>query len=176
METNASGQLTATTQNPGQLHSSGIKPNKIRNLYMNKKGITLIELLVVIVIVGILAAIAIPAYTNYLQRARRVDAKTALEQLRAAQEMWRAEKGSYSVSVAELQNTMSAPATSISNYYTWGFTVLNANSFTAQAVPQGSQISDIGGTLFISQDQKWSIDKNGIRHNYPADRESAWAR
>ena len=59
------------------------------------KGITLIELLVVILIVGILAAIAIPGYTSYLQRARRADAKTALEQVRATQEMWRAEKGSY---------------------------------------------------------------------------------
>lgn len=142
----------------------------------SNKGITLIELLVVIMIVGILAAIAIPFYTNYIQRARRADAKTALEQVRATQEMWRAEKGSYSLSIAQLQTTMGAPQTTISPYYTWSYTVVNANAFTAQAVPQGSQTSDKGGTLFISQDQKWSIDKNGIRHDYPADRDGAWAR
>lgn len=60
---------------------------------MNQKGITLIELLVVVIIVSILAVIAIPTYNGYMLRARRSDAKTALEQLRAAQEMRRAEKG-----------------------------------------------------------------------------------
>jgi len=121
---------------------------------MNERGITLIELLVVIVIVGILAAIAIPVYNGYTQRARRADAKTALQQIRAAQEMWKAEKGSYSVSVAELQTTMGAPATSISSYYDWDFTVLNQNSFTARAQALGSQATD--GNLFINHlGQQW---------------------
>ena len=53
----------------------------------SNRGITLIELLVVIVIVGILAAIAVPVYTNYLQRARRADAKTALERFRASRDV-----------------------------------------------------------------------------------------
>jgi type IV pilus assembly protein PilE len=144
----------------------------------SNRGFTLIELLAVVLIVAILAAIAIPTYTNYLRRARRVDAKTALEQLRAAQEMWRAEKGGYSGDAVALTNTMGAPATSISPYYTWSFTgTLNANSFTAQAVPAGTQTSDPGGTLFINQaGSKWDVDINGVQHNYPADPASAWAK
>jgi len=71
----------------------------------NRNGFTLVELLVVVVIIAILAAIAIPLYTNYLQRARRADAKTALEQVRAAQEMWRAEKGVYSLDRSEIQSS-----------------------------------------------------------------------
>jgi len=127
----------------------------------SNKGFTLIELLVVMVIVGILAAIALPLYTGYVRRANRADAKTALEHVRAAQEMWRAEHGSYSVSIAELQTTMGAPATNISPCYTWSFTATGANAWTAQATALGSQASD--GNL--------TIDQNGVK--LPADK---WAR
>jgi type IV pilus assembly protein PilE len=125
---------------------------RIQNV-KSRAGLTLIELLMVIVIVGVLAAIAVPMYSGYMQRARRADAKTALEQVRAAQEMWRAEKGQYCTAAnaeATLRTTMGAPATTVSNYYTWSFTVKTATAFTAQATAIGSQVSD--GNLTINQD------------------------
>ena len=122
----------------------------------SRMGFTLIELLVVIVIIGILAAIAIPMYTNYMQRARRADAKTALEQLRAAQEMRRAEQGGYSTDLTELRTTWGVQANPIGDYnlqWAGGF-ALNANSFTAEAAPfTARQLTD--GSLFI--------DNNGIK-------------
>ena len=124
----------------------------------SRMGFTLIELLVVVVIIAILAAIAIPMYTNYMQRARRADAKTALEQFRAAQEMFRAERGSYSIDVNQLRSTWGVPA--ISGDYNIDFLVATPNTFTAQATPNTArQLSD--GSLFINQDgRKWDADGN----------------
>ena len=101
---------------------------------MNRKGLTLIELLIVMVIVAILGAIAIPMYTGYMTRARRADAKTALEQLRAAQEMRRAEYGSYSTSIVALRDSWGGPDSRVGDYDI-SFTVATVNSFTAMADP-----------------------------------------
>ena len=115
----------------------------------SSKGLTLIELLAVVAIVAILAAIAIPVYSNYMQRARRADAKTALEQLRAAQEMCRAERGSYSLNLVELVTTWGVPA--ISGDYAILLVNTGANAFLGEAQPTTArQLSD--GSLFINQD------------------------
>ncbi len=124
--------------------------------YRYSKGITLVELLVVILIVGILAGVAVPVYTQYMVRARRSDAKTVLEQVRAAQEMWRAERGTYAIddgngtAVAKLINTMGVPPNPVGDY-NWNFSVApTATTFTAQTVPNTArQLGD--GNLTIDQ-------------------------
>jgi type IV pilus assembly protein PilE len=139
----------------------------MKNYISNNKGITLIELLVVVVIVGILAAVAVPIYTGYMVRARRVDAKTVLEQVRGAQEMWRAERGSYAINdgdgtaYAKLTTTMGVPVNPVGDY-TWSFSVLGVNAFTAQAAPNTARQNDDGNL---------TIDENGIK--LPADK---WAK
>jgi len=117
------------------------------------RGLTLIELLIVIVIVGILAAIAVPVYTNYMQRARRADAKTALEQLRAAEEMYRAERGSYSTDLVQLVNSWGVP--NLSGDYAILLNSSTALGFLAEGRPNTArQLSD--GSLFINQDGRKS--------------------
>ncbi len=58
-------------------------------------GVTLIELMIVIVIVGILASIAVPSYRNYVMRAQRTDAMSALLRVAAAQEKFYLQNNTY---------------------------------------------------------------------------------
>ena len=68
-------------------------------------GVTLVELMVVIVILGIIAAFAVPGYRQYMMRANRTDATTALLRIAAAQERWFIANGQYATTAAELQNS-----------------------------------------------------------------------
>lgn len=62
---------------------------------MNKKGVTLIELLIVIAIIGILAAIAVPAYIGQQTNAARTEGYSNLQNLRLLEEQYFAENGEY---------------------------------------------------------------------------------
>ena len=58
--------------------------NRINKFAKTEKGFTMIELMVVVIIVGVLAAIAIPVYSNYVKKARVSEASARFGDLLTA--------------------------------------------------------------------------------------------
>jgi type II secretion system protein G len=72
-----------------------------------KKGFTLIELLIVVVIIGILAAIAIPKFANTKQKAYLASMKSDLRNLSTAEESYFADGQQYTTSKSAMNFTES---------------------------------------------------------------------
>lgn len=71
------------TRHPSQFQSQAVR------------GFTLIEMLIVVVITAILAAVALPAYQDYIARGHITEATAALAELRTRAEQWFADKRTY---------------------------------------------------------------------------------
>jgi prepilin-type N-terminal cleavage/methylation domain-containing protein len=75
---------------------------------VKSNGFTLIELLIVVVIIGILAALAIPKYANTKQKAYVAQMKSDLKNLATAEEAFFYDSTLYTSSLAALNNFRSS--------------------------------------------------------------------
>lgn len=117
-------------------------------------GFTFIELVITVAIVGILAAIAYPMYTDQIRKARRADAKNSLLGLQVDQEKYRANNPTYAASFNELYGGGGgASQDSSDGYYTISITANTATTFGATATPKTGtdQADDDCGTFAINQ-------------------------
>ena len=99
-----------------------------------EKGFTLIELMIVIAIIGILAAIAIPQFTNYKRRAANSAAMSDAKNLATAQEVYHTDNNTYASSTASLVGVGFPGA---SKGVTPNITGANADTFSATLVHSG---------------------------------------
>ncbi|MDT8998721.1 type IV pilin protein [Paucibacter sp. APW11] len=114
-------------------------------------GLTLIELLVVLAIVGILLAIGLPSYQQYVMKGRRADAIKALNEVVQAQERYRSSNSSYANSLTTLYSTTTAP--DLAQHYDMTLSGVSASGFTIAASPKtgGLQTQDtVCATIKIS--------------------------
>jgi type IV pilus assembly protein PilE len=82
------------------------------------KGFTLVELMVTVVIGAILISIAIPAYSSYVLKSHRTDAKSALVDLASLEERYFSTQNTYTSVPSQLGYTGGAPPFTVgSGYY-----------------------------------------------------------
>ena len=113
------------------------------------KGFTLIELMLVILIIGILAAIAMPQYDDYVTRTNRTAAQQYMLELASAEQQYLLDSRSYTSTIANLG--VSEPS-AISGVYTVTIAVSAGPPgfvITAKPVAGTTQASD--GDLTINQ-------------------------
>lgn len=134
---------------------------------MNKgriRGFTLIELMVVLLIVGILSAVAVPTYRQYVIRAQRTEAKTALLRLAANQERHYLQNNTYTDDLALLGFETGVSENAV---YTLSVPIADSVTYQAIALPTpGGGLNDVD----MSQDEAcaiFTIDAAGQRSAFP---------
>src|SRR6202012_1489444 len=123
---------------------------RLRHRAQGQEGFTLIELLVVILIIGILAAVAIPAFLNQKNKASDSNVKSDINTAQLAEESYSANNNTYvNASGTTTSNLLLAAEPSLKTAFTTG--TGNEQMAVTNASAQGYTITayDPNGTSFV---------------------------
>ena len=119
-------------------------------------GFTLIELMITVAIVGILAAVAIPAYTDYVRRGQLPEATSALSDYRVKMEQYFQDNRNYGTGACATGGVSTpgwsgfAPAGA--KYFTYGCELTNGGaSYTITATGKGGAVGHV-----------YTVDQDGM--------------
>ena len=113
----------------------------------NKKAFTLIELLVVVLIIGILAAVALPKYQAVVDKSRYMQMLVIGKALQTAQEVYFLANGNYSMSLDELDMAIPTQASGhesisdITNFSKLGFSIWLYNTYAVFMGPHNTRLT-----------------------------------
>ncbi|CAD5109036.1 type IV pilin protein [Zestomonas carbonaria] len=111
-------------------------------------GFTLIELLTAVVVIGILAAIAIPSYQSYVRRAACEDAKSVLTGAANVMERFRAQNNTYTG--ATLGVYAGSPVDGSTKHTQIAISASTATTYTLTATPTNGGLLANRGTLTLT--------------------------
>lgn len=118
-----------------------------------QNGFTLIELMIVVAIVGILAAIAVPSYSDYVTRGKLAEASTQLATMRVKLEQYFQDNRTY-VGGCVAGTVAPLPTGNDARYFTYTCPILTASAFTVTATGIAAQ----GTGSFV-----FTIDQNNAK-------------
>lgn len=143
-------------------HTDMVTPARfaLREMLKRQPGFTLIELMVTVIIIGILAAIAYPSYTQYVLRANRAEARAILlESVQFLERNYttanRYDQDSAGVAIALPFLTSPKNGTTTKYNITAAYGAAPAQTFTLSAAPTGVMSGDACGT--------YTLDNAGIQ-------------
>lgn len=117
------------------------------------RGFTLIEMLVTVAIVGILAAIAYPSYSEHVQKGRRAEAKIALQEGVQSLERYYSANGTYLNTAGDALAAVFPTTVNTSGGTSYSIAVQGAptrNQFMLRATRAGSMVGDGCGDYQIN--------------------------
>jgi type IV pilus assembly protein PilA len=135
---------------------SDFKTKLIQHMLNKKngeKGFTLIELLVVIIIIGILAAIALPSFLNQTSKAKQTESKTYIATVLKANQAYYTEKTEYPTDLITL--SLGTPTQTDNYTYTNGRTAAGTGTPTrADIVSQSRKetLKSYHGSVYVYSD------------------------
>lgn len=136
-----------------------------------QRGVTLLELMAVVVVIGVLGALAIPSYRQYVMRSQRVEAKNALLRLATNQERYYLARRTYGTVAQLIADGMLDNDRSDRGTYQITIAGANAAGYTATATPVA------GGAFDMREDSQctsFSITATGVRTATGSDPASCW--
>ena len=141
----------------------------------NKKGFTLIELMIVVAIVGILAAIAIPAYLDYTVKSKLTEVSAAMDALGQAASEYHASVGKFPDDADAYATVAGFSAVSTDYVAAWNYVPGTDRNFTAsfyanlnvtQALVGNNIVMNVIYTPATGYSKVWDDARSNIENKY----------